>query len=317
VEKIFKEHRRRLHGHSISGKLQRKKEDGKWKKEKVVRVYVDKKVPVNQLTKKDLVPDEIDGIPTDVYPVGVMKALTDPRQNFRPIIAGCSAMSNSSGACTLGYFGKDRIDEEIVAIANNHCTAEENTRPIGYPQVQPSILDTGIHPRDEYGTLKRYVEIKYETFACNYRNSAFKVYKALAGIDLIWNKVDLGIVKINEDIDTLLEVLDIGVPQGKQKGILHQYAQKTGRTTGFTDNAQLIDNDYFGPVGYSRGNANFGPCALYEGLNFSAAGDSSSAILSRATKKFQDLLFAGSNTHTMGNHLEFLEDLGQLDLYPW
>jgi hypothetical protein len=58
-------------------------------------------------------------------------------------------------------------------------------------------------------------------------------------------------------------------------------------------------------VGYETGNFTFENQIIIVGDNgpFSAAGDSGSLILDRQSNNAVALLFAGSNTHTIANHL--------------
>jgi hypothetical protein len=59
-----------------SGKLQPRIRKGQLvPEEKCFRVYVSKKVPLNQLKIEDIIPQSIDGIPTDVVEVGLLRSL--------------------------------------------------------------------------------------------------------------------------------------------------------------------------------------------------------------------------------------------------
>lgn len=72
-----------------------------------------------------------------------------------------------------------------------------------------------------------------------------------------------------------------------------------------------IDTDV--TVGYETGNFTFQEQIIIVGTakqTFSAAGDSGSLILQRSTNKAVGLLFAGSSSHTIANHIgEVLKSL--------
>ena len=81
---------------------------------------------------------------------------------------------------------------------------------------------------------------------------------------------------------------------------------KFGRTTSYTvGRVTSIDTDV--TVGYETGNFTFQEQIIIVGRNrhpFSAAGDSGSLILERGTNKAVALLFAGSSSHTIANHID-------------
>ncbi len=89
---------------------------------------------------------------------------------------------------------------------------------------------------------------------------------------------------------------------------------KVGRTTGYTRGV-VFDVAVDVTVDYGFGRATFGDQVLVRGERggaFSDHGDSGSVIVDRRTKRPTALLFAGSSTHTIGNHLS--EVLRQLSV---
>jgi hypothetical protein len=82
--------------------------------------------------------------------------------------------------------------------------------------------------------------------------------------------------------------------------------QKVGRTTGYTaGQVSSIDTDI--SVQYETGTFTFAGQILIVGLDsqaFSNAGDSGSLIVERNSNLAVGLLFAGSSTHTIANHIE-------------
>ena len=80
---------------------------------------------------------------------------------------------------------------------------------------------------------------------------------------------------------------------------------KSGRTTGYRT-GQVFDISADVRVGYEGGTATFQDQVLVRGDTaspFSASGDSGSLIVDRTTKRATALLFAGSSTHTIANHI--------------
>ncbi|GAB4312108.1 MAG: hypothetical protein Kow00117_05070 [Phototrophicales bacterium] len=132
--------------------------------EPAVAVLVEKKVPESDLTADDLVPREVNGVRTDVFEVGTLRALqsTDsPRGKFRPIIpAGVSIGHYKVTAGTLGAVVRDRATGERFLLSNNHVLANCNEAEIGDPIYQPAPLDGGT-TSDKVATLERFISLKY------------------------------------------------------------------------------------------------------------------------------------------------------------
>ncbi len=83
--------------------IEKRIRDGVEVDEEVIVILVDEKVPRENLAVADLVPDEIDGIPTDVQVIGEVKAMgTKDRQI--PLVAGYSIGHINITAGSLGYF---------------------------------------------------------------------------------------------------------------------------------------------------------------------------------------------------------------------
>lgn len=319
VERIWKQVRRKQNVVGYSGTLKPKISNGKEQRVRSARIYVREKIedPL-RLTKLErsgnLIPKEIDGVPTDIIQVGRMRAMADQRAHWRPAPAGVSAIAEGGSACSLGWFARDLTDDEIVVIANNHCTSLEDTLKPGALYLQTSPYDKAHGKVEKLGVLKRAVPLKFDSYTCPVRDTLARTLNPLYWIrGAGMNRVDLGIVSV-EDCDIKREVLDLGPIMGTREGELGEKAMKMGRTTGITRNGILIDNDYFGNIQYSRGILQFGPCGLIEGTGFCAGGDSSSCILWESDHKMPGLLFAGSDTHTIFCHYRFIEEEGQLKI---
>lgn len=315
-ERIWKIIRPLPNVNSVSGVLQPKIKGGKvLKTVKAIRIYVEKKVPLSALADNERIPEKINGHRTDVVAIGEIKALS-----FRPAKSGMSAIFRGGTACTIGWFARDLVDTRLVIISNNHCTCDENKLTAGHPYLCPSPTDGGTHPDDLLGTLKRCVPIQFETYQCPARSALglrnwYRTYmRDVGSVQRVWNKVDLGVISAPVQ-DWIPEIKQIGQVHNKGRGNIGDLYHKYGRTTHYTKDGVLIDNDWYGEVGYSRGKANFGPCMLIEKNNFSAGGDSSSALLRQSDNMFSGLLFAGSDTHTIGCHWDLIESEGNLEIY--
>lgn len=297
----------------FSGTLKpRVKNDGtEHPEEMCFRIYVEKKEDIKALDIKDIIPRMIDEIPTDVYPIGKIKALghTCGCQQ-RPVTIGCSAMNYQGTGCTLGGFGKNNKEgeEEFVGvICNNHCGARENKASKGESYLYPSPYDGGDIILDKIAEHWRHVELKFNEFECSYREFFHKLFRL--GKKQVTNRVDISFERltISEDNISLL-VKDIGEIKGKRRGNIGELAHKHGRTTCYTKDGKLIDNDWYGTVQYGRGMIFFGPCGLIEKDGFCDGGDSSSMILWMLDDYMGGFLFAGSSTHTIFCHWDFVEE---------
>ena len=320
VQEILKKHwkdlRKKANVVGYSGSMQPRIKDGKVVEgTRVFRVYVLEKVSAEKLRMKDLVPRILIAkgqvIETDIVVHKEMKALTC-KDTPRPVRAGCSGMAYypKATACTVGWFAKNKKtgEEEFIGIlANNHCCTDENMLPKSAPYTVPSKYDGGTIAH-QVAELWRFVEIKFEGFTCPFRETAHKLYRFFKR-ETPTNRVDIGLVRLTISLDQVNFVIEqIGPVKGKRRGAIGETAEKTGRTTGFTSGAVLIDNDWYGYVTYSRGRAFFGPCGLLRGSGFSAGGDSSSCIVWVSDKFMPGFLFAGSDTHTIFCHQDLVEE---------
>ena len=311
---IWKELKKKKNVVGYSGTLKPRIREGREvPNTKVLRVYVATKQPLSALSEKDLIPralslgDEI--IETDVVEIGEIKALgsgRETRKKFRPVLAGISACHEKCTACTLGGFAKNKKEGEeefIGIIANNHCCALENKGKKGDLYIQPSPHDGG-NAGYSIGKLWRFVPIKFNDYTCPYRNFFYKFIKPFVETE---NRVDVGLVRLDERVPYKLDVLNIGRWREKRRPREGELAQKMGRTTGHTKGGKVIDLDWNGVVSYSRGKAFFTDCCLIEKRNFSAGGDSSSPI-GGMDLSFWGLLFAGSSSHTIMCYYDNIEE---------
>jgi hypothetical protein len=254
-----------------------------------IKFFVRVKYPKHELSRKTLLPKSIDGLAVDVEQSGLFRRfeadLPNPKDKMRPAQPGCSigyedpkkqtVMAGTFGALvTTG--GKQYI------LSNNHVLADEGRLPAGAPIFQPGLLDDGNAKSDQVAALTKFVAYQQ------------------AG-----NSVDCAMAEVLSAALVSNEVLHIGSPTGAIDAAIDMAVHKFGRTTSYTvGNVKSIDTDV--TVGYETGNFTFhGQIIIVgsDGQPFSAPGDSGSLILQRSTNKAVGLLFAGSSTHTIANHI--------------
>ncbi|NLM97856.1 MAG: hypothetical protein GX175_09675, partial [Halanaerobiaceae bacterium] len=89
-------------------------------------VLVDKKLPISELEEKDIVPEKLEHLKTDVQEVGKLELLKTPlprKQRYRPAPGGVSIGHYKITAGTLGAIVKDNKTGEPMILSNNHVLA--------------------------------------------------------------------------------------------------------------------------------------------------------------------------------------------------
>lgn len=128
-----------------------------------LRVYVDRKQPLDRLSAEP-VPSSVSFIsrtekrehrlPTDVIETPREVPEQDPTVRHRPAPGGVSfGIPGSTG--TLGGWVWDMTDDTIVGLSNNHVLGDA----IGTDTVQPGGADGGSVPADKIGDVKRSVRL--------------------------------------------------------------------------------------------------------------------------------------------------------------
>jgi hypothetical protein len=274
--------------------------DGKQTGMPAVKFLVRMKYSRLDLGTRDTLPKEIDGLPTDVEEVGIFKrfpatarvrkqaaAMPNPRTKIRPAQPGCSIGFRDPNnqfvmAGTFGALVKDK--DGLYVLSNNHVLADENRLPAGAAIFQPGLLDSGNPSTDQIAALTRFITLQAHQP----------------------NTVDCAVAKATSQNIVSKDILYIGAPQGTAEPAIDMAVHKFGRTTGYTvGQVTSIDTDV--TVQYDIGKITFtGQVIIVGGTGqpFSNAGDSGSLILQRASNKAVALLFAGSNTHTIANHID-------------
>ncbi len=127
-------------------------------------VLVNEKKPLAALSAEDVIPPELDGMRTDVYEVGYLRAqqAQDPKGRFRPVIPpGVSIGHYKVTAGTFGALVTDKTTGEHFVLSNNHVLANSNDALIGDAILQPGAIDGGQNPADMVATLERFIKIRF------------------------------------------------------------------------------------------------------------------------------------------------------------
>ncbi len=192
------------HDENITGAaVSYRRRGGKLTGEPVVMVMVRKKRRPALVSRRRMIPAEIDvdGIrcPTDVVQAQavLMNAGREPGslpEKYRPLLFGCG-VSNlhdaTPDAGTLGAFVRDNTDGTTGILSANHVIADNNTAPTGDPIYQPAELDW---TREEeartttIGRLKRFVRITGGATAVDAAiaqiNEGIRAQRAYNGVEL-------------------------------------------------------------------------------------------------------------------------------------
>ena len=284
--------KRNVVGVGIAKKVVRGRETA----EPCVVVFVERKIPRAQLRPKDLIPDTIEGMKTDVVETGRIQALQARTDRWRPAPGGVSIGHYRITAGTLAAVVR-RAGVRML-LSNNHVLANANAAAIGDPILQPGAYDGGTD-RDRIATLEAFVPIVFDGFL-DWLLSLFGIARPVR------NVVDAALGKPLNDADVSDEVLEIGTPSGTASGTIGMSVRKSGRTTGLTEGkitaVAATVRVFYGLTRTARFRDQLVSSALSQG------GDSGSLIVD-ADDRAVGLLFAGSSNTTILNPIGEVERL--------
>jgi hypothetical protein len=284
-------------------------------------VMVKKKVSIEELKKKDVIPAEIEGVITDVIEVGEIVALQARTDRWRPAPGGVSIGHYNITAGTLGVLVRDVETDEALILSNNHVMANSNDATPGDPILQPGPYDRGTVAADTIANLKRFVPIQFQSEPPQIPCPVSKIVAGIANF-FAWlvgskhrllsvaiqqtNQVDGAVAKPTGPDVVSNEILEIGTVTEDTEPELGMAVRKSGRTTGLTTGTiQLLDASV--NVGYGGGKT-----ALFTNqiltTNMSQGGDSGSLLVSQEGNKAVGLLFAGSDQVTIHNPIADVKD---------
>jgi hypothetical protein len=190
-------------------------------------------------------------------------------------------------AGTMGALVTDAAGKRYI-LSNNHVLANENALPLGSPIFQPGLLDQGNPQTDRIARLRKFVKIK---------------------VTPAMNKVDAAIAELLSPklaVHTILPMVGALKSTTPKAAAVGMAVHKHGRTTGYR-RGTIVDVAADVNIGYDFGTARFSDQIVIVGQGgtaFSDAGDSGSLIVTRPGGRATGLLFAGSASHTIANHIE-------------
>ena len=321
VQKALKKKRKKLLRKNIEAVgIGYKVKNGKQTCELAVICSVRKKLPVEEIFLKDLIPREIKGVKTDVIEVGIIKALHTERH--RPAPGGVSIGHVLISAGTLGCVVKKDSVRHILS--NNHVLACSNEAKIGDSILQPGSHDSGKFPEDHIANLVDFVPINFSDIPseCPVSGVFTMVINGIlwicrsktrlqSVIQTEGNLVDAAIAQPLNGEDISDETMEIGKITGAKSAILGMKIQKSGRTTGLTQ-GEITQVDVSVNVQYGEDKVAQFDDQLMAGA-MSAGGDSGSAVLTE-DNELCGLLFAGSDQITLCNRIENVFELLSVDL---
>ena len=279
--------------------------------EPAVVVSVVKKLPLIQLPERSRVPRTLNGMPTDVVETGRIFALQDPTERMRPARPGVSIGHFQITAGTLGCLVQRA--GQVYILSNNHVLANSNAAQLGDSILQPGPYDGGTSA-DQIGTLEQFIPIG---FGVSGPGCSLAFLMRLLGLSPTPrinepgnNTVDCAIAKpLSADLVNP-NILNIGTPTGVATASLGMQVQKSGRTTGHTQD-QITQIDVTVSVSYGSQVAVFKNQLMAGAM--SKGGDSGSAVLDM-DKQVVGLLFAGSDTTTIMNPIQLVLDALQVQI---
>lgn len=250
-----------------------------------VRVYVREKLPKSLLSFAEKIPSNINGLATDVIPVGDIVALA------RPTKCGVSVGHYKVAAGTLGCLVKlsDVETNKRYILSNNHVLANCNQTKIGDPILEPGSEDGG-ELSNPIAILRDYQKLHFVNL---------RILERLRIFGSRINTMDAAIAEVLNTNEIYPEITEIGKLQKPEMlPSLGQTVCKYGRSTQYKSG--VIGDISFDVKGvkYPRNKcADFVEQIVIDWTEqeFSRKGDSGSLIVAQSTKQPVALLFAGGN----------------------
>ena len=294
--------------------------DGQPTGEPALIVLVTHKLPREAVSKKDLVPEKLQGMQTDVLTIGYpfagggkpldagIQTLTkknrpaeggDSVGHFQitaGTIATCVYKSLPGGSTNTPYKHGIGIPPKYYILSNNHILANSNAGAIGDPILQPGPYDGGTNPADKIATLSEFIPIDF-TSPLSQQN----------------NLVDAALAEGQfHALDR--EIYWIGYVPGwrpKSNVTVGTIVQKTGRTTNYTTGRITVINATLDVNYGGQKKARFKDQIVT--TNMSDGGDSGS-LVTTLDNLAVGLLFAGSSVATIHNQIQNVCELLSVQL---
>jgi hypothetical protein len=287
--------------------------NGKGTGQMAIVVYVAEKKPKSALSEEEAIPEEINGIPTDVVEEEIVlhvAAQAIPEVELQVDATTYSTLQGgiSIGPCrsvflsppdvptagnyifvgTLGAMVTDRTSGAMMALTNFHVACVDSGWSVGDTQTQPGRPDGGSCPAGKFGAIVRAALSEH---------------------------VDGAVISIDPGKSTACQIVDIGNVKGTVAAAVGMAVRKRGRTTMLT-HGTVNSIDYTTSINYGNGLGvhtlkNQIRIAVDTSLStqFGDHGDSGSVVVDAANKVL-GLYFAGNTTGTIGvaNPIQFVLD---------
>jgi hypothetical protein len=250
------------------------------------------------------IPAVLDNIPVDVRVTGLIVARSDPTIRLRPAYMGYSVGHPLITAGTIGARVTDGTN--VFVLSNNHVLAASNDAHVGDPELQPGPYDGGSDPGDRIGTLYAFRALDF-----NGGNNTIDAAIAITDALSVANSTPpddgygqpsttiFGDANNDGTIDDKTQLLGLNV-------------QKYGRTTKLTHGTitginGIVDVCYEVYIIFCLKSAHYVDQLIITPGTFSGGGDSGSLIVADdGSLRPVALLFAGSNTETIGNRIDLV-----------
>jgi len=269
--------------------------------EPCIVVLVERKVPKSGLRRRDLIPEIIGTMKTDVVETGEIRALQSRTGRVRPAPGGVSIGHYRITAGTLGVVVR-RAGVRLI-LSNNHVLANSNSAGVGDAILQPGPYDGGTS-NDRIATLEEFVPIVFDSF-WDWLLSLFGISRPVR------NVVDAAVGRPLADAVVSDEILEIGTASGTAPPAIGTRVRKSGRTSGLTEGevtaiSVTVRVSYGGlRVARFRDQVVAGP--------MSQGGDSGSLVVD-AGNRAVGLLFAGSANTTIFNPISHVQALLRIEV---
>ncbi len=277
----------KVHPNVVGIGLGKKKVRGMATQDVAVKFYVKEKLHPLLVKDGEVIPDEVEGVPTDVEQSGEF-SIWRPippiyHRKVRPAMGGLSIGHYAITAGTLGCLVKR--GQDTLILSNNHVLANENRGVAGDPILQPGRYDGGKEDKDVIARLDSFVKVEADET----------------------NTVDGALALPYDPRDVTPDILNIGRIRGTRAADLEEKVMKSGRTTRVT-NGVVMDVNATLRVGYATGSYLFTDQMIIQGDKgaFSSGGDSGALIVDYQGNAV-GLLFAGSPFFTVANKIGNVE----------
>lgn len=268
-----------------------KMKDGRPRRRTVLHIYVVNKFHPNAIPRSHFLPEEIQGIETDIIETGHFHFASNEERPAKPGMS-IGAIDANGSAGTFGTFGAlvSRNDESFL-LSCNHVLADLGRFGPGTAIVQPAPKDGGGEPQSTIASLIQAFPLRTDQP----------------------NLIDAAIAKVGDLSQVGSDILPpIGalraptpIPAAKLMRV-----EKVGRTTGFTEGLVIATAANF-PVDSSGSGVDgvlFANQILIQAEDgvFSAVGDSGALVIATDTGRATGLIVANSNKQriTAACHIE-------------